>query len=1754
MNPVSNNVNASVSSPSQLHTISSQIDATINNLSIHPDNGPVQDNRLQNDLRGRNIHLLNNYQSETETLNKTFELLAESERKLSLDDRYKEIVLVLGNTGAGKSTFTQYITGNDSNLCSKKLKGGKFSIEDKSDTAKNSTIHSQTIFPELIVDNSTTDIRSATAYYDCPGFEDTRGVSQEIASAYCIKRLIDHSERIKLMLVVNHSSLEEGNYRNDFITLAQHIGNLVKDLGRFKGSITLIATKVDNIIVEREKGYGLIPDQEVIEGITEFLCNVVKEEAKSELKKSNLTDDDRRRYTAAIQLIDALVVNAASPKIGLFRRPDKAGSLSEIALFRKAKPQLQQFIESTQFLPSASEYFGYTISDKYKHHVQILAQTINDTIASDAAKLGEMLQRYFQDQVKQSKDCRQLIAQLSESYNSLKALKESLTEINSPKEFVNTFRNQMANCKLPIDGIQEEKRINTLLKQADYLEFLQTVSNTELTTTPDRWSNQLLGKVNSDLEHFMQWYEFLFALQNKLSAWAVQHNPSRYNVADIQDWGQVDKGQGIHIDSDNIRPFLAKVQSDFSINVKETIHRILESSERLEELNRLLKLELSLIEVKEEGEKLTVKGRYVKLSEVERALSAANTKPTWLEIFGLDTVFIDTNLTNERLKGTNVIIAAPAWEVIGGHCICLDGAAASQIVPDKVETGLYDGAAGQPGKPGGTGGSLLGVGNYFRNAEDLTITAHGGKGGPGQDGGDGGNGQKGKDAVFPETTGRATPEGAMQIDRTVTDGPYHASTVYTYYYCIHNGKAGGPGRPGGAGGQRGQGGKPGTLKLINLMDNSTMQEKIHQESAAGEAGKGGRGKGGEGGHYIDHATAKLEIEHYGRGTGAVPDKIEWTLDPKKAPKHIRNGRNGVDNSNGAGRDGKPAEPLPMEDFYPHLNAYKHYLRANLVDPLYKTPLTTFLDQIEKAHRLNELSTPLGLVNEFQGLEEQFYTMSQQVDLRPRYQSFLDRVRDHAKDSLARAPSLLLDDKKALSYLYTAALSKLNSLNVKLDPHLVIDMKGYLDLVEATVKELNTQRKREAISNYQEKYTSSIEQQIKDAQGFVKAEIEPAIEKMGTELDQQLEALITETVEQQAAEQENQENQQALQAQQRKLEEALTLRALFGVLKLGSTVIGCVGGPVGVAVGAVIGTGTMVAESLVLDDKTVGATLLSFPSEVSKGLNAFQAELKKREKNQLKVIEQQLAQINRDFEGFSTEVGDITQIVTNIQAKVTTEPGEPDPNGLAELYGLQKQLETELSRKKTDLESRESAPQTKTLLAHVERATKTVQIIAMISASVAGIYEQYQQGQEKQKVIETAIQKSKDQLTKLKQYEDNIYKDIIPGVARMRQDIQAIERGLASQSKVSLDVTQWRVQIILKDMQFQLKQITQGFKVQGALARCFEKLDEGMTTLIHLYSRIQACQDQQKLADYIAQINSPVSTGITIVKEDLRLAVESLELAINANLLLVQYECARKSFEQWAFPFTQTYLPGLDLPTEFNMDSLQGRVQETIRNIRTRLIEYRTSINEYDNQIMTEDFDSEGEFTAPFAVWKPADYWLEIKNLLSGEPVTFKADVAFSAPWKDAIKFSEIAIRMKWVSSDDVYVEEEQRKQNQKSLDKVLNLFSVDMTHWGNSYYRYDNQYSSIPGEKLLINYSFERRGSPLQPVSSNGTYKKLSRGDFMLSPYTFWTMQLISQKEGGQRQAEYNQLKSYVGKVDLELVGKGWYIKTRVDSNVFGVG
>lgn len=148
-------------------------------------------------------------------------------------------------------------------------------------------------------------------------------------------------------MTVSYPSVRKGVNRLDFMLSVKHALSMIKNIDKFKGSIGLIVTKVDNVYRRQGNTFRLVPDETVIENIVDFIKSV-----RDELKITSFYDKNFNEI--AVKFINILLDTNGQTytKIGIFRRPDDSGPLSGITLLQEGKVPLKKILHENLLFSS----------------------------------------------------------------------------------------------------------------------------------------------------------------------------------------------------------------------------------------------------------------------------------------------------------------------------------------------------------------------------------------------------------------------------------------------------------------------------------------------------------------------------------------------------------------------------------------------------------------------------------------------------------------------------------------------------------------------------------------------------------------------------------------------------------------------------------------------------------------------------------------------------------------------------------------------------------------------------------------------------------------------------------------------------------------------------------------------------------------------------------------------------------------------------------------------------------------------------------------------------------------------------------------------------------------------------------------------------------------------------------------------------------------------------------------------------------
>ena len=134
-------------------------------------------------------------------LSKLKNMIHEGISRIPKDPNANEAVIVIGDTGVGKSTILAFLYGCQLYV---RYDGLKPTL----DCPNNPIVKighekfSETSIPsKLVIDN--------LAFYDCPGFRDNKGEEYEISNSFFVQRLLDIYPKVKIVLMIDESHISQ---------------------------------------------------------------------------------------------------------------------------------------------------------------------------------------------------------------------------------------------------------------------------------------------------------------------------------------------------------------------------------------------------------------------------------------------------------------------------------------------------------------------------------------------------------------------------------------------------------------------------------------------------------------------------------------------------------------------------------------------------------------------------------------------------------------------------------------------------------------------------------------------------------------------------------------------------------------------------------------------------------------------------------------------------------------------------------------------------------------------------------------------------------------------------------------------------------------------------------------------------------------------------------------------------------------------------------------------------------------------------------------------------------------------------------------------------------------------------------------------------------------------------------------------------------------------------------------------------------
>lgn len=867
------------------------------------------------------------------------------------------------------------------------------------------------------------------------------------------------------------------------------------------------------------------------------------------------------------------------------------------------------------------------------------------------------------------------------------------------------------------------------------------------------------------------------------------------------------------------------------------------------------------------------------------------------------------------------------------------------------------------------------------------------------------------------------------------------------------------------------------------------------ESLSGHPGAGGKGGNDGDTRIVNHVLyvrwGNLAVQQ--RNSVELVSREEGEISASSGPEGISNPPNS---------EITPIDTIQKSQFYA-VNNFKSFAREKLIDNPNEMRLREFLTKIDESDQIQEKYNLLGFLNDFDMIERQFINLKNDLSFTPFLRSLQNRIEIYNSTGAIQTEN----DEKVFRFLFTAIMSKIDSLNEKTIT--VVDLEKYLNVILNNIEESDLLQQKLNIASEQQKYQQTLDDKINMASALINSQINPAIGNIYDQIGKTITDLINSIIREQENTQQDIEKARQIEQQ---LRSHIGIQKLFFGLNLIVGAVSVLTG-VGAVAGALISTTLTVAKNVAIKEVDSIDTLIS---------NA-QTEYK----NRYNLLDTKITDIHILLNDFfiSDELLHIKNKLDEIQSNINAviEQGNIlDPAAIDQLYEWQNECE--------DLLKQEKAAQGTTGNAKLsENLTKSIQLLQLGFTSIS----EYNEIKNNKDQLAIAVQNTKaleNRLKELEAQERLVYDAMIPLLYDTKQQLENLIIDLEGGTHVELDIGKWNVKNSLQEVDRLFQQLYAGFDELTDLTRHLNSLSECIILVLNIYDRCETISDHKKFVDYITVLVSRNDYDEITNDPELSNAIITLKDSILTNIILERHDCAVRAFKQHKFPFAQLFFSQFDLSATNNLNLLRENARVQVKKIMEKLNLDDATVSEASNNIIQ---DSDGTTTL-FYTWTNDEIKNEIADLFDEKEVTLNADITKKLN-KNAVKFKEIELVFKLAN-----------EANQNQLDSLLEYYFLNLTVGGNTYYRCNNDiYYCSNDENIVIYYSL-KKSSNGKPETSNETYLKIKNGQrFFLSPYSLWHVTLqVEPTKRSMYQNIIQNLKTFKNEIiDIELRGRGQYVR-----------
>ncbi|OXA41982.1 hypothetical protein Fcan01_23201 [Folsomia candida] len=398
-----------------------------------------------------------------------------------------------------------------------------------------------------------------------------------------------------------------------------------------------------------------------------------------------------------------------------------------------------------------------------------------------------------------------------------------------------------------------------------------------------------------------------------------------------------------------------------------------------------------------------------------------------------------------------------------------------------------------------------------------------------------------------------------------------------------------------------------------------------------------------------------------------------------------------------------------------------------------------------------------------------------------------------------------------------------------------------------------------------------------------------------------------------------------------------------------------------------------------------------------------------------------------------------------------------------------------------------------------------------------------------------ITEAQAQIVGYRKMENEIYEYLAPMISSMNGAINEFSSGqVHDKSLAALTGFQFKMQQNIKEARLDIQRFTKAVDPNGTLNldNLILKLDGAMGAVFEIYKIIERNNEQQSQANLLAVLTDEKFPSDPHDNSPLQVATKELELSLVKLNVISFYNRAFKAVMQYGFPFGGDYVKEFSLPIDLELRNdthVIDATAEKIVKLKQKLIQAKTFIRTgTDSNIIR--FTKKNDDL--MYTWHGEYHQQDINDLFTGKSILLTTNI-FDIRVPDGLKFSTLELQFN--------MEDEAQH---VLLNAQLDLYNIEITHTGNSYYKFQNRFYVMTTPSLELMYGHKKDANGDSDIY-NESFNKLSKGDVILSPLTTWIVKLIPRRKA----KKFKNLAPFLNKsIDIHLAGDGLFINKKLNA------